>query len=118
MRRKTTLKDWGYPAEGIIDVDDGGGDSHELPQEALSERTCAYCRKFNKEEWVCTVTGEDKNPDCDYCDNIDYIEEWLDTEDGFRTPVRSEYSSDKTFQQACKAIKAINHQIWLDREPE
>ena len=115
MRRKTTLKDWGYPAEGIIDVGNGGEDSWEMPQEALSEHTCEYCRKFDRKEWVCTVSGEDKNPDQDYCEDIDYIEEWLDTEDGFRSPVRNEYSSDKTYQQACEAIKAINRHIRSER---
>ena len=117
MRKRETLKDWGYPAEGIIDVSNGGEDSWECPQEALSEHTCAYCRKFTK-DWTCSDTGEDQDPDQDYCDDIDYIEEWLDTEGGFRSPVRNEYSSDATYQQACEAIKAINAHIRSERERE
>lgn len=31
MKKKMTLADWGYPSEGIIGVDRGGGDSDELP---------------------------------------------------------------------------------------
>ena len=110
MNRKRTLEDYGYPIEGILDVDKGGGDFYQVPQEALSPRTCEYCRKFDSKEWVCTLTGEDKCID-DTCDRIDHVEEWLDNEYGFRSPVRQEYSSDKTFEQACKAIKAINRSI-------
>ena len=121
MRKKDRLKDWGYPSEGILDVDAGGGDSYEMPQEALSARTCQWCRKFNGDyctkEWnngdesCCVPERDEKDPDTDSCDDIDYIEEWLDSQYGFRSPVRCEYSSDKAYEQACEAIKAINKHI-------
>ena len=114
---KTTLKDWGYPLEGIIDVDAGGGDSHEMPQEALSEHTCCYCKNFNNKEYICKLNGEDREPD-EYCENIDYIEQWLDSEYGFRSPVRQEYSSDKAYKDACDAIDAINRNIEAVNEHE
>lgn len=117
----TTLADWGYPAEGIIDVDKGGGDSYEVPQEAFSPHTCGSCRKFNGEyctkEWnngdesYCIPGRDEKDPDTDTCDDIDYEEELLDSQYGFRDPVRCEYSSDKKYKQACEAIKAINRDI-------
>ena len=110
MRQKT-LKDFGYPAEGIILVDAGGGDAYEVPQEAFSPRTCEYCRLFDSKEWVCTKDGEEKDPDNDSCDDIDYIDKWLDSEYGFRSPVRCEYSSDKAYEQACKAIIRMNRNI-------
>ena len=112
---KKHLKDWGYPAEGILDVDAGGGDSYEMPQEALSEHICCYCRNFDSKEYVCKLTGEIMDSD-EYCDRIDYIEKWLDSEYGFRTPVRQEYSSDKIFKQACDAIDAINRSIEAENE--
>ena len=118
MRNRITLKDYGYPAEGIIYVDVGGGDDYEAPQEALSERGCCYCRNFDSKEYICKLTGEEKDPECDYCDRIDYIEKWLDSEYGFRSPVRQEYSSDQTYEQACKAIDAINHDIEETNEHE
>lgn len=107
-----TLKDWGYPSEGIIEVDMGGGDGQEFPQEAWSAHTCGSCRKFDRKDWVCTLTNEDKDPDDDTCDSIDYEEKWLEPGYGYRSPVRCEYSSDRTYEQACKAIKAINE--WID----
>ena len=114
-----TLKDFGYPEGYIIDTDTGGGNGQEYPQEALSSYTCNYCRKFDKKEWVCTETGKDvPNPDCETCENIDYIEEWLDSQFGFRPPVRSEYCSDKAFNDACNAIKAINKSIQEEYENE
>lgn len=128
MRNRMTLKDWGYPAEGIILVDDGGGDFHEAPQEALSAHTCGSCRLFNGdyctkdwnngEEDYCIPERDEKDPDFDYCDDIDYVEEWLDSEYGFRSPVRNEYSSDKAFKQACDAISAINRYIEDEAEHE
>ena len=111
MKRKITLEDYGYPREGILDVDAGGGDSYEMPQEALSARGCDSCRNFDRKEWVCKLTGEEKDPDYDYCDDIDYIEKWLDNSLGFRSPVRQEYSSDEAYKQACDAINAINANI-------
>lgn len=110
MRREPTLADYGYPAEGIIDVDLGGGNGQEYPQEAFSPRTCGSCRKFNGGDWTCYKDGEDKDPDNDTCGDIDYQEEWLDN--GYlRSPVRCEYSSDETYKQACEAIEAINRSI-------
>ena len=108
MGKSGSLKDCGYPEEGIIYVDAGGGDDYEMPQEALSEHGCVSCRNLDKKECVCKLTGEEKDPECDYCDEIDYIECWLNTEYGFRSPVRQEYSSDEAYEQACKAIEAIN----------
>ena len=110
-----TLKDWGYPSEGIIEVDDGGGDSHEMPQEAWSEQTCCYCRNFDNKKYVCKLNGDDRDSD-EYCDKIDYIEKRIDSEYGFRSPVRQEYSSDGTFKQACNAIDAINRHIEEENE--
>ena len=107
MQNGKTLADYGYPAEGIIEVEIGGGNTYEIPQEGLSPHTCESCRKLNK-DWVCTLTGEDKDPDNDTCQDIDYEEKWLDCSYGFRSPVRCEYSSDNAYEQACKAIKAIN----------
>ena len=115
MARQKRLKDYGYPSEGIILVDKGGGDDYEMPQEALSARTCGSCRQLDC-DWCCKRTGEEKDPDVDYCDDIDYQEEWLDTEYGFRSPVRNEYSSDKAYEQACEAINAINRNIEDERE--
>lgn len=116
--RKMTLKDFGYPEEGIIDVDRGGGDCYEVPQEALSAHTCGSCRKFDRKEWTCKKDNEEKDPDYDYCDDIDYVDEWLDSGDGFRSPVRNEYSSDETYKQACEAIDAINRYIDDKNRPE
>ena len=115
MKKRITLKDWGYPAEGILDVDDGGGDSHEAPQEALSAHECAYCRNFDGKQYICKLTGEDREDD-ECCDKIDYIEKKLDSEYGFRSPVRQEYGSDKTYKQACEAIDAINNDIEAENE--
>lgn len=109
MRRRT-LDDYGYPRGYSIDVDTGGGDGYEAPQEALSPRTCESCRRLDK-DWVCPLTGGDKDPDNDTCDQIDYKEEWLDSSYGFRSPVRCEYDSDEDYKQACEAIKAINKGI-------
>ena len=96
--------------EGIIDVSPNGSpDSYEVPQEALAPYTCCSCRKFDGE--CCTKDGKEKDPDNDTCEDIDYEEEWLDTEYGYRDPVRCEYSSDKTYEQACKAIRRINAAI-------
>ena len=111
MKVRKTLNDFGYPRWYTVEVDLGGGDGIDYPQEALSSRTCENCRKFNSKEWVCVSGKEIDNPDCETCDDIDYIEEWLDSSDGFRSPVRCEYDSDKDFEQACKAIKAINRSI-------
>lgn len=111
---KYTLSDFGYPSEGILDVDAGGGDSYEVPQEALSPHTCGYCRKCDCGE-TCTKDGRDVDMDNDSCEDIDYIEEWLDSSYGYRSPVRCEYSSDKTYHQACKAINAINRHMEDDR---
>ena len=110
MKKKMTLADYGYPAEGIIGVDCGGGDGYDLPQEALSAHTCKWCRKCEHGE-TCSKDGRDVDIDTDTCEDIDYIEEWLDTSYGFRSPARCEYSSDKTYKQACEAIKAINRNI-------
>ena len=115
MQRQPRLEDYGYPAEGIICVDAGGGDFYEMPKEGISAHTCGSCRKFCK-DWTCTVTGEEKDPDYDTCEDIDYKEEWLDSSYGFRSPVRCEYSSDKAYEQACKAINAINADV--NSEPE
>ena len=115
MRKEPTLADYGYPSEGIIEVDRGGGDGYELPQEALSPHTCGWCRKCDSGE-TCTKDGREIDVDTDTCDDIDYREEWLDTSYGFRSPVRCEYSSDKTYKQACEAIKAINSSIKDDYE--
>ena len=126
MKNKMTLKDFGYPEEGILDVSNGGEDSYEMPQEALSPHTCGSCRLFNGEyctkEWnnadesYCIPERDEKDPDVDTCDDIDYQEEWLDCSCGFRLPVRCEYSSDKAYSKACKAIEAIN--ISIQREYE
>ena len=123
---KDRLKDWGYPAEGIILVDAGGGDDYEMPQEALSAHTCGSCRLFdgdyctkewnNADESCCIPERDEKDPDTDTCDEIDYVEEWLDCEYGYRSPVRCEYSSDKAYEQACKAINAINAYVNSERE--
>ena len=123
---KERLNDWGYPAEGILDVDAGGGDSYEMPQEALSAHTCGSCRLFdgdyctkewnNGDESYCIPERDEKDPDTDTCEQIDYVEEWLDSQYGFRSPVRCEYSSDKAYEQACEAIKAINAYINSERE--
>ena len=110
------LRKIGYPAEGIICVDTGGGNDYESPQEALSEHTCAYCRRFDHKEWVCPLDGQEKNPDEDTCDSIDYEEVWLDCQYGFRSPVRCEYSSDENYKKACEAIKTINRMIKADWE--
>ena len=115
MSKNKTLKDFGYPSEGIIDIDRGGGDSYECPQEAFSAHTCGSCRKFTK-DWTCGITGEDKEPDYDTCDDIDYIEKWVGDEFGFRDPVRCEYSTDEAYEQACKAINAINRDIKAESE--
>ena len=112
MRNEPTLEEFGYPREGIVVEDMGGGDGREWPQEVLSAHTCGSCKKFDHKDWVCTMTKEDRDPDCDTCENIDYEEEWLETCYGFRSPVRNEYSSDKAYEQACKAIIAINK--WMD----
>lgn len=111
MAMRKTLKDFGYPQEGIIYVDSGGGNGYECPQEALSAHTCGSCKKFNRKEWICMKDNADKEPDEDFCDDIDYAEEWLDSQYGFRSPVRCEYSSDDTYEQACKAIDRINTSI-------
>lgn len=113
--REPTLVEMGYPSEGIIEVDRGGGDGYELPQEALSPHTCGWCRKCDSGE-TCTKDGHEVDVDNESCDDIDYQEEWLDTSYGFRSPVRCEYSSDKTYKQACEAIKAINSSIKDDYE--
>ena len=116
MRKQMTLADFGYPAEGIIEyTTDGGPDGHECPQEALSAHECEYCRKFNHDDWTCSKDGSNKWID-DTCGDIDYIEEWLDSSYGFRYPVRCEYSSDETYEQACKAIDRIN--AWMRIEDE
>lgn len=112
------LKDFGYPLEGIVYVDAGCGDDYEVPQEALSAHTCGSCQNFDSKEWVCKLTGEDKDPDDDFCDGIDYKEEWLDCEDGYRSPVRNEYSSDKAYEQAVKAINSINRYVREENEHE
>lgn len=114
-RNEPTLAEMGYPSEGIIEVDRGGGDGYEMPQEALSPHTCGWCRKCDSGE-TCTKDGREIDVDTDSCDDIDYQEEWLDTSYGFRSPVRCEYSSDKTYKQACEAIKAINSSIKDDYE--
>ena len=107
-------KDWGYPREGIVDLDLGGGDALPCPQEMWSARTCGSCKLFDGEyctkEWnnadpcYCVPERDEKDPDTDYCDDIDYIEEHLEE---LRDPVRHEYSSDKAYKQACEAIDAI-----------
>ena len=106
------LKDWGYPAEGIIDVCWNGDPDRceEMPQEAYSPHTCKYCRKCDSGE-TCTKDGREIDIDTDTCEDIDYIEEWLDSSYGFRSPVRCEYSTDKAYKQACDAINAINAYI-------
>ena len=113
--RKLSLSDYGYPYEGIVIIDHGGGDGYEYPQEAFTPRDCGSCRLFDSKEYVCMKTGDDKDP-YDTCDDIDYKEEWEDSEGGYREPVRHEYSSDKAYEQACKAIKAINRDILKNRE--
>ena len=121
--RKTTLKDYGYPAEGIVYVDTGGGKDYECPQEAFTSHTCIscklwdsdYCTKGGKETF-CTPDGNEIDPYTYTCDDIDYIDEWLDTEYGFRDPVRCEYSTDKAYEQACEAIKRLNKDIKEDHE--
>ena len=112
--REKTLKDYGYPFEGIIEVcPNNGPDSIEYPQEHWSAHTCGSCRRFNN-DWICEKTGEEKDPDEDTCDDIDYEEKELDGE--FRSPVRCEYSSDKAYDQACKAIARINADIRAEEE--
>ena len=111
--REPTLKDFGYPEEGIIDVaPNNGPDSYERPQEGWSPHTCASCRKLNA-DWECTLTGEEKDPDEDTCDQLDYKKKWLEE---YRDPVRCEYSSDRTYKQACEAIKEIRD--WIERREE
>ena len=115
------LADYGYPEEGIVYVETGGGNCIEVPQETYSPYTCKSCRRFNgdcctknwnnaDESYYCPST-DDKDPDTDTCDDIDYEEEFLGGEYGFRSPVRCEYSSDETYNQACEAIKVINERI-------
>lgn len=126
MKHRMTLADYGYPAEGIIEIcPDGGPDGYEAPQEILSPHTCASCRKYddactkewnNCDEAYYVPERDDRDPDVDTCDDIDYREEWLDASYGFRDPVRCEYSSDETFQQACKAIARINADINSEHE--
>ena len=114
LRMEPTLADFGYPAEGIIEyTTDGGPDGHECPQEALSPHQCSSCNRYF--DWTCQLTGEEKDPE-DTCEKIDYVEEWEDSSYGFRSPIRCEYSSDKTYEQACKAIDRIN--AWMRREDE
>ena len=128
--KRTSLEDWGYPAEGIIDVCWNGDPDRcqEMPQEALSAHTCGSCRLFNgdyctkfwnnAEEDYCLPDRDEKDPDNDTCDDIDYEEEWLDTQYGFRSPVRCEYSSDETYKQACEAIAALNRAIADEYAPD
>lgn len=127
MKRNMTLADYGYPKEGIIEVShDGGPDGYELPQEALAPHTCISCRLCDgavcMKEWkdldptYYVPERDDRDVDNDTCDDIDYEERWLDTEYGFRSPVRCEYSSDEAYQQACKAIDRMNAEINSEHE--
>ena len=125
--KKKTLADYGYPLEGIIEVTPNGGpDGYEMPQEGLTPHTCVSCMQCHGD--VCTKEWnnadpadyiperDDRDPDVDTCDDIVYVEEWLDASYGFRNPVRCEYSSDETYQQACKAIARINADINSEHE--
>lgn len=112
--QEKTLKEYGYPMYYAIGIDCGCGDGYEVPQEYFTARTCGSCRRFNK-EWVCEKTGEDKDPDNDTCDDIDYEEEAVNNEE-YRSPVRCEYDSDKDYKQACKAISRINADIRAEAE--
>lgn len=112
MTVNKTLADYGYPAEGIVSVCwNGSPDAEDYPQEAFTPHTCGSCRLFNGEcctkEWnngdesYYIPDRDDRDPDNDTCDDIDYEQDWLDE---LRDPVRCEYSSDKAYEQACKAI--------------
>lgn len=106
------LKRFNYPDEGLLEISpDGGPDTYFQPQERYSARVCAWCRRFNG--YDCTKGREVNDPDEDTCDDIDYIEEWLED---LRDPVRQEYSSEKTYQQACKAIRKLKR--WQEAEDE
>ena len=108
------LKRFGYPAEGIVQVShDGGPDAVDYPQERFSAMVCKWCRFYCEDE--CTKGKTVEDPDIDTCDDIDYIDEWLED---LRYPVRSEYSSDKTYQQACKAIRKIRAEQEAEEEHE
>lgn len=108
---KCRLKEMGYPKEGIRCIGYGGEDNCEMPQEGFSAHLCGSCRNFDSKECVCKKDGSEKEPDIDFCDDIDYVEKLLDCEFGFRSPVRNEYSSDQAYEQACEAIKAINKAV-------
>lgn len=108
MKRKQwqpeLTRKYGYPAEGVVYVDIGGGDDYEAPQERWSGQYCGSCRMFDTKDWVCKRSGEDKDPDADTCDDIDFEEKELEE---LRDPDRREYSSDENYKAACKAINEM-----------